>query len=63
MQYTILEQLKDRMVSSAKYNLRTKIFRSKIHVFVFCNDETEFTTIPEHRYNIKRTRGGGNMGG
>ncbi|AXH73216.1 MAG: putative viral replication protein [Demetevirus haddotis] len=62
MQYTILEQLKDRMVFSPKYNSRTKILRSKVHVVVFCNEEPDFNKMTEDRYNIKRLSGGFNMG-
>ena len=62
MQYTILEQLKARMVFSPKDNSRTMILRSKVPVVVFCNEEPDFNKMTEGRYNIKRLSGGFNMG-
>jgi len=60
MQYTILEQLKDRMVFSPKYNSRTKILRSKVHVVVFCNEEPDYNKMTSDRYDVKRLSGGFN---
>lgn len=53
MQYTILEQIKDRMIFSPKYNSRTKILRSKTHVVVFCNEDPDHSKMTEDRYVIR----------
>lgn len=52
LRYEILEQLKDRMVFSPKYCSRTKIFRSNIHVLVFCNELPNLEAMTRDRYNI-----------
>jgi len=54
LQYGILEQLKDRMVFSPKYNSRTKLFRSMVHVVVFCNEEPDLNKMTTDRYFIHR---------
>lgn len=51
-QYTIVEQIKDRMVFSPKYNSRTKLFRKQPHVCVFCNEEPDLTKMTRDRYFI-----------
>lgn len=51
LQYTILEQIKDRMVFSPKYNSRTKIL-PKAHVVVFCNEHPDLDKMTPDRYNI-----------
>ncbi len=38
-QYTILEQLKDRVVFSPKYKSTSKVFDHDVHVVVFANEE------------------------
>lgn len=53
LQYTILEQLKDRMVFSPKYNSKTKILRHIPHVVVFCNEEPDMTKMTDDRYVVK----------
>lgn len=55
MQYTILEQLKDRMVFSPKYNSTMKYLSATPHVVVFCNEDPDMTKMTEDRYVI-RTR-------
>lgn len=53
-QYTILEQLKDRMVFSPKYNSKMKFLHKTPHVLVFCNEEPDLTKMSEDRYHIVR---------
>ena len=52
LQYTILEQLKDRMVFSPKYNSQTKLLIHTPHVVVFCNEMPDMYKMSEDRYNI-----------
>lgn len=52
LQYTILEQLKDRVVFSPKYGSRTKILNNKVHVAVFCNEEPDLSKMTDDRYVI-----------
>jgi len=52
LQYTILEQLKDRVVFSPKYNSRTKILREKCHVVVFSNEAPDETKMSADRFHI-----------
>lgn len=52
LQYTILEQLKDRIVFSPKYNSTMKMFMTKVHVVVFVNEQPDFTKMSEDRYVI-----------
>lgn len=53
LQYTILEQLKDRMIFSPKYNSTMKILRSNVHVVVFCNEEPDMEKMSEDRYVLR----------
>ena len=53
-QYTILEQLKDRMIFSPKYSSCMKILFKKPHVVVFCNEEPEMDKMTADRYDIRR---------
>lgn len=50
LQYSVLEQLKDRMVFSTKYNSRMKILRSIPHVVVFCNEAPDKTKLSRDRF-------------
>lgn len=52
LQYPILEQLKDRMVHSHKYNSRIKIFRSNVHVIVFSNEMPDLNKMSSDRFLI-----------
>lgn len=52
LQYTVLEQLKDRMVFSPKYNSRLKILQNKCHVVVFTNEDPDMTKMSADRYVI-----------
>lgn len=53
LQYTILEQLKDRVVFSPKYNSTTKFLMRKPHVIVFCNEYPDLNKMTMDRYDIK----------
>lgn len=52
LQYTILEQLKDRVVFSPKYWSQTKILLKKSHVVVFCNEEPDLNKMSADRYKV-----------
>jgi len=52
LQYSILEQLKDRMVMSNKYGSRMKHLEHTPHVVVFTNEEPDMTKLSEDRYVI-----------
>lgn len=51
LQYTILEQLKDRMVFSTKYQSSMKILRFTPHVVVFSNEQPDLSKMSRDRYN------------
>jgi len=53
MQYSVLEQLKDQMIFSPKYQSTTKIMPHKTHVVVFTNEEPNMNAMSRDRYNIK----------
>lgn len=58
LQYTILEQLKDGIIFSPKYDSRTKILGHKCHVVVFCNEEPDRNKMTRDRFlviNIRQT--------
>lgn len=50
--YTVLEQIKDQLVFSPKYNSRTKCFMHKTHVVVFCNEPPDMGKMSVDRYHI-----------
>lgn len=50
LNYTTIEQLKDRMVFSPKYDSRTKILKKNPHVCVFCNEQPDMTRMTEDRF-------------
>ena len=52
LNYTTIEQLKDRMVFSPKYDSRTKILKKNPHVVVFCNEAPDMTKMTEDRFVI-----------
>ena len=52
LQYSVLEQLKDRMVFSTKYQTRMKILRQAPHVVVFCNEYPDMEKMSADRYVI-----------
>lgn len=53
LQYVILENLKDRMVFSPKYNSRLKCFRHRVHVVVFCNEQPDMEKMSLDRYDVR----------
>ena len=52
LQYTILEQLKDRMVFSPKYDSKMKVLTKNVHVVVFMNEDPLMDKMSEDRYDI-----------
>ena len=52
LQYTVLEQLKDRVLFSPKYNSETKIILKKVHVVVFANEKPDEQKMTYDRYKI-----------
>lgn len=52
LQYSILEQLKDRCVISPKYQSRAKILMKVPHVVVFCNERPDATKLSADRVHI-----------
>lgn len=52
-QYSICEQLKDRMVFSTKYNSTLKIINKQPHVVVFCNEAPDMEKMSADRYAIR----------
>lgn len=53
LQYTVLEQLKDRMVFSTKYQSSMKVLKSNVHVVVFCNEDPDMAKMSGDRYVIR----------
>lgn len=53
LQYTILEQLKDRIIFSPKYASCTKVLYYQPHVVVFSNEEPDMTKMSADRYIIR----------
>lgn len=54
LQYRVLEQLKNRCVTSTKYNAQMKVVRKIPHVVVFMNEEPDMTALTGDRYIIER---------
>lgn len=52
LQYTVLEQLKDRCVMSNKYQSRVKFIKNNPHVVVFMNERPDMSKLSSDRYNI-----------
>jgi len=52
LQYCILEQLKDRMIFSPKYDSRTKILSKTPHVVVFMNEDPDRNKMSRDRYRV-----------
>lgn len=51
-QYSVVEMLKNRMVQQTKYQSRTKLFRTPVHVVVFCNELPDMTKLSLDRFRI-----------
>jgi hypothetical protein len=56
-QYTVLEQLKDKVVFSTKYQSTTKLLRHYPHVIIFCNEEPDMNKMSVDRYDVRRLTG------
>jgi hypothetical protein len=54
LQYSILEQLKDRMIFSSKYESCSKVLPHKCHVVVFTNEEPDRSKMTRDRFKILR---------
>lgn len=54
LNYNILEQLKDRVVFSPKYDSGTKFITSNPHVVVFSNEDPDMEKLTADRYVIER---------
>lgn len=52
LNYGLLEQIKDRMVLSSKYESKMKILENVPHVVVFCNEMPDMTKMTQDRYVI-----------
>lgn len=52
LQYSILENLKDRIVTSPKYNGSTKVWNTNVHVVVFGNEYPNMDEMTADRYNV-----------
>ena len=52
LQYSVLEQLKDRMVFSTKYTSQMKVLSHLPHVIVMCNEHPDETKLSADRYII-----------
>lgn len=52
LQYSVLEQLKNGLVYSPKYQSITKTFGHKVHVVVFMNEAPDRTKLSEDRYHV-----------
>lgn len=50
LQYSVLEQLKDRVIFSTKYASTMKIMQNKVHVVVFCNEFPNYEKMSPDRY-------------
>lgn len=55
-QYSILEQLKNRIVFSPKYTSRTKILNDVPHVVVFTNEHPDMNKLTADRYKVINIR-------
>ena len=49
-QYSVVEQLKDQMVYSTKYNSRLKVLPRKPHVVVMCNESPNVNKLSLDRF-------------
>jgi len=52
LQYRFLEDLKDRLVFSTKYQSSMKVLDKVPHVVIFCNEQPNTIRMSEDRYNI-----------
>ena len=54
LQYRVLEQIKNRLVTSTKYLAQMKILRYTPHVVVFMNEIPDMNALSDDRYDITR---------
>lgn len=54
LQYRVLEQIKNRLVTSTKYLAQMKILRHSAHVVVFMNEIPDMNALSVDRYDITR---------
>lgn len=54
LQYSVLENLKDQMLFSPKYESSCKIIDHKVHVVVMTNEEPDMSQMTRDRYNTLR---------
>jgi len=52
LQYSVLEQLKDQMIFSPKYESSAKVIRHKVHVIVFTNEDPDYGKMTNDRYRV-----------
>lgn len=52
LQYSILEDLKDRMIFSTKYVPKMKVLRTNAHVIVMCNEQPDMTRLSIDRFSL-----------
>lgn len=52
LQYGVLEQLKNQLLFSPKYESMTKIIPHKVHVIVFMNEHPDFEKMTNDRFNM-----------
>lgn len=53
LQYRVLEQLKNRLVTSTKYTATMKVVRKIPHVVVFMNEEPNMNALSTDRYIVE----------
>ena len=54
LQYRVLEQMKNRLVTSTKYTAQMKVIRKTPHVVVFMNEEPDMNALSADRYIVER---------
>lgn len=52
LQYRVLEQIKNRLVTSTKYLANIKVLRKKAHVVVFMNEQPDMNALSQDRYFV-----------
>lgn len=52
LQYSVLEQIKDGLIFSPKYESRTKQLKNKAHVVVFGNEDPDYNKLSADRYVV-----------
>lgn len=52
LSYPILEQIKDRVVFSPKYDSGTKVLSSNPHICIFCNEFPDLEKMTQDRYHV-----------